>query len=188
MVQDQLGKCKADRAVCSCGDLCKLNRVLQFDAYPIPYIDKFLHRLCAAPVYLTLELTKGCSHCQIQAYTPSSSFGRRGAAFRPHILHPVSCELKERWGEGSSVRERKKTGYLVPRHAIIWFSASWEAIRHDRQWYWTPCGRLQRLPFLGGWQPHLRLPGNRSNTADPPTAVRALRQHVPHPSWVLAPL
>lgn len=51
---------KADGVVWFCVDFWKLNAVSHFDTHPVLYIDKLLDRLYAAPVYLTLELDKGC--------------------------------------------------------------------------------------------------------------------------------
>lgn len=42
-----------------CNDFRKLNKVSQFDSYPMPRVDELIERLGRARYVSTLELTKG---------------------------------------------------------------------------------------------------------------------------------
>lgn len=48
-----------DGSIWFCAYYHKVNEVLQFDAYPMPRVDKLLDRLGTARFFMTLDLTKG---------------------------------------------------------------------------------------------------------------------------------
>lgn len=90
------------------------------------------------------------------------------------------------WRESQSEREEREKNHTGPRHAVIWFSASWEVILTDdgtgllSRWVRFlpfygrqqphprfPDRRLWLLPFSGGWQPHLCFPSRQQQVLHP---------------------